>query len=595
MTSLLRILPWLLAALALPLHAELVRHDVSVGWISRTPKIDYVWDSKNPTVDGWPAAGSTVSWVAHVRWLGAEPITGVAYRWSIDGKVVKEGTLDLPAGSMTETSLPWTWTMERHEVFFELDPEGKIAEFEERNNSLLIHTDAMTIGFYVEKGFWEPFALRVIEAGIGGVTFEDYVQKNVRRFNDMARYAIYPDTPNGVLERWRVDAVHIVDDGALPLTPPLSEARDWGAAPKTWGTLYPNVADHSVDIQWGFPAFTKDYYPVATPWTFTIGNSLMHELAHARTMIDVYAWNLSRPDDITPMPDAPPTYYGRIYGTPIQGMMGLNWGHIDPYTAMIMNRLHHRRAVLGNYNEPWDLGFFLNDLPKQNRVRFVRRDGSAIANREIKIYRSTGEKTDIDTAAPYRQIFEATPAQILTTDSSGEVLLGQNPFSPKPITAFVDQSNGTAIVVIQDGTIERWAYLSSLDFNMEYWRGNREEGRYTAVADPDVCYDQLGPGSIFPALQSLIRSDRVTFDVHGDPQRKFDLFYSVDGGPVQTVPMTWGGGISWRWRATVEDLPDGRVVWWFAAREGSVGCPPQHSSIYSFDHVRSGRPRGVGR
>lgn len=90
--------------------------DLSVAWIGRNPKIDYVWKSADPTVEGWPAVGSTVTWVANVRSLGTESLQGVAYRWLIDGVVVKSGTLDFPPQSLVQAELPWTWTFARHET-----------------------------------------------------------------------------------------------------------------------------------------------------------------------------------------------------------------------------------------------------------------------------------------------------------------------------------------------------------------------------------------------------------------------------------------------------------------------------------------------
>lgn len=165
--------------------------------------------------------------------------------------------------------------------------------------------------------------------------------------------------------------------------------------------------------------------------------------------------------------------------------------------------------------------------------------------------------------------------------------------SPKPITAFVDQANGTAIVVIQDGTAKRWAYLSSLEFNMAYWRGHTEEASYEVTADNEICYDQLGPSSVVPLPEALVKTDRVTFNVRVEPDRAYDLYYSVDAGAVQSVPLP---AASPQLRSTITfDLPDGRVVWWFEARNGTRSCPPQHSSIYSFDHVRGGRQRAVRR
>ena len=38
--------------LACPLFAS----DVTVGWISRAPELEYVWGSANPNADGWQLA-----------------------------------------------------------------------------------------------------------------------------------------------------------------------------------------------------------------------------------------------------------------------------------------------------------------------------------------------------------------------------------------------------------------------------------------------------------------------------------------------------------------------------------------------------------
>lgn len=175
-------------------------NDLSVAWISRLPRIDYVWNSPNPTVEGWPATGSTVTWVANVRWLGAEPLHNVKFRWTIDGAEVRRGTLDFAAGSLVQAELPWTWTFTRHEIAFEIDGTRKIPETEERNNRVAVDSDAIAIGLYVERTFWETLGARAASAGIGARTFDDWMQHQVLRFNDMARYALYPE--DGDTRRW---------------------------------------------------------------------------------------------------------------------------------------------------------------------------------------------------------------------------------------------------------------------------------------------------------------------------------------------------------------------------------------------------------
>jgi hypothetical protein len=571
----------LLFLLLLAGNAVAAENDLSVAWIARTPRIDYVWASSNPTVDGWPLPGADVQWVANVRWLGTGPLHAVPYSWLIDGDVVKTGTLDFGAESIVQTQLPWKWTRERHEIVFEINTDGSVAETNARNDRLLVYSDALGIGIYAERTFWNGIAAQVKAAGIGATTFDDWMQRQARHFNEAARYAIYPDTPNGVNDRWRIDEIHLVDDGALPLTPPYTEARDWGAPAAGLGGLYPNVADHTVDMQWGFTASQVTYWPETTPWIFMLGNSLVHEWSHARSMIDTYAWDISTDTDQFHMSPAPfPASRSTVvYSSHDAGMMHFNWARIDPYTAAAMNQMTGRRAVRGNYNEPWDLGWFLDDLPAMNRIHLSRMDGSPIANQKVSIYMAR----PITTSSNYGMSYDDPPDVNLTTDAGGVVSLPRATF-PSHISANVDRSNGTAVVKINDQGTLRWAYIESLDLNMAYWRGNHDVADVTVFADAPVCLDHLGPSSVSPEPEALVTTADVTFQFPNTLGDHYDLHYAVDGGDPVTVPVAALTGRKSPTMTVVLTLPPGRVVWWITDHGEPARCPSIESSIYSFDH-----------
>lgn len=556
-------------------------NDLSVAWIARTPRIDYVWNSSRPTVEGWPAEGDTVTWVANVRWLGTSPLKNVGYRWLIDGRVAGAGTLDFAPESLAQAQLPWTWTFARHRIVFEVDPLNLVTETEERNNRLLVYSNALGVGIWVERTFWEHIRPIVKNANIGATTFDDWMQRQIRRFNEMAASAIYPDTPDGVLDRWRIDEIHLVEDGALPLVPPYSEARDWGAGPGAGG-IYPNVLDHSVDMQWGFPAKEAAYWDSSDNWTMTNGNSIDHELGHARTMIDVYASNITTDGDVVPLNPSPPAQSGTtIYSTPLHGLMHYGWGRIDPYSAAAMNRMTGSRAVAGNYNEPWNIGWFLNDLPAHNRVRFLRSDGTAIANRRVRIYQSTGEKIDTAKMHAYAMIFRKTPDIELTTDGDGAIVLDRKLFGNGPLVDAVDQKNGVDIVEIADGNTTRWAYLDSLLFNMAYWRGETDQAEFQIVADAPLCLDSVGTPSK-PEPEAAVTTPDVTFQFNVQAGHTYDLFYTVEGGTPQSVRTTRG--------SVTLTLPQGRIVWWFVDLNPVGNCLPKHSTTYGFDHLAGSPP-----
>src|SRR6185436_7163586 len=111
----------------------------------------------NPTREGWPAPGQTVTWQAHVVSWTDRALMGVDYRWILDGAEVARGRVDVPAGATVLVDYSWRWTFERHELRFEIDPDDAVAEDEEGNNGLTVFTDALSVGFYVERGFYDHF------------------------------------------------------------------------------------------------------------------------------------------------------------------------------------------------------------------------------------------------------------------------------------------------------------------------------------------------------------------------------------------------------------------------------------------------------
>ena len=68
----------LLLCVSVPAAAG-VSNDLDVGWISRHPEIEYVWNNANPKVEGWPTVGDPVTWRAHVR------------NWSSEAKTARNG------------------------------------------------------------------------------------------------------------------------------------------------------------------------------------------------------------------------------------------------------------------------------------------------------------------------------------------------------------------------------------------------------------------------------------------------------------------------------------------------------------------------
>lgn len=554
--------------------------DFSVGWIERLPKIDYVWNSANPAVEGWPVAGQTVTWVAHVRNLGSSTASAVGYRWILDGKVVSSGQSSFDARSIQTFTFPWKWERKRHQLAFEVDSSNAISEPEERNNRLLIYTDALAVGFWVEQTFWDRIQDTLKRAGIGCSTFEDWMQRRVLQFNTMATLAKYPETPNGVLDRWRIDNIHLVPDGALPLSP--VGPGSFGLDPRSYGVVFPDSNDRSIDMQWGFPAFTIDYFKDNDEWSLMY-SSLVHELCHARYLIDVYAWDVSSQNDLVGIKPPPPSnIYGLFHVTPEQGIMHTSWGYIDRYSAIALNRIAGHRATVGNYNEPANIGSFLNDLPAQNRVLIVTPDGKTFPGHTVRLYRASGMKDLNWRSHVYHLKIDGKPDAQFTTDSQGAIQVGRNPFSNGKLISGINQINTLAIVELVDGQTSHWGYLESRVFNLAYWRGKTASATHKLVVDAPICPGPgLGPDRLLPHHESLVTTPNVYFEWPALPNQTYQLWYTVDGGkPVRIdVKALYSKG-----NITIP-LRGSRVAWWLVYQNeyAPPECSVVRSSTYFFD------------
>jgi uncharacterized protein YjdB len=463
--------------------------DLGVGWIHRAPEMNYVVQSTNPTRDGWPAAGQTISWDAVLKNWSSFDRTGVPYRWLIDGVQVASGTVNMPARQFTTVSLSRTWSFDRARLKFELDPGNQFPEVMETNNTLEVFTDAISLGLYVEQSVYDYFATHQKKLGVNSNSWEDWAQRHVRIWNQMFADARFPLTPNGVLDRIRIDKITVVADGALPLA---------GGLPGN----HPNLNDRTVDLQWGFESGLLDgtMYKnhTAIPDAngvpdnpFYFEGSLLHELGHARYLIDVYGFNIvdgswtpngiiNKGSNVAIMEGGtlvagsvhmPVVAWEHLYYTPMPGLMNSRYLHVDEYSAAALNRIAGRRAVAGNTNAPGNIGAFLNELPAEN-VLTVKGPSGVLAGASVKIYRASPKTNEW-----YGKFYDNTPDLSLTADAQGQVSLGANPFGVSIVHTY-GHANGVLIVRVEHGGKIGFGFLEVWRFNMERWRGNTTVGRY---------------------------------------------------------------------------------------------------------------------
>ncbi len=464
--------------------------DLTIRFIERLPRLEYVPDSDDPAHDGWPEPGQTVTWRAHVRnW--SEYARQVPYSWELDGEPAGAGVMEIPAKEEGTADLDWEWTFDRHTVTFTVDPEDIITEEEEGNNTRTLFTDALSVGFWVERPVIDAF--RQIQPqliGRASTSFEDWAHRHIERYNQMAASAIYPETPDGVLDRWRLDRIVVVPGGTF----------DFPQHP---------VEDRTVDLMWGFPAAVANLY-----WQFldaglegggpdVYNGTLIHELGHARYLVDVYRTQVldgipGHSIDVTEngerivgtdyMPTISgysatlggQTYDGFLVRRPIMaGLMDRDYTFIDRYSAAALNRIAGFRPVAGNYNAPANVGAFLTDLPAEMGIRVLDAgSGAALDGADVTEYQSDGGYVE---DVGFGRIIDDIPDLHVTANADGVAWLGAAPFKFADLVV-ENLFAGTVLIRVEHQGRVGYAFLDAMYYNMAYWRGETE----SAVLDLEV-------------------------------------------------------------------------------------------------------------
>jgi CARDB len=457
--------------------------DLDVTLIERLPRYDY------DAAKNRPDPGDTVTFNGHIRHWGDTALPSVGYVWYLDGVPVGGETLtDLQPGEERVVTWQWGWESGNHKIKLVVDPGDDITELSEDNNAMEDRTDALIVGFWVEQSVYDYFHQYQHELGVGANSWEDWAQRQIAKWNAMCAVAVWPTSPQGVLDRFRLDKIVVVQDGALPLGP-------WG-----YPTNNPDVNDKTVDLMWGFPTvpemytFYGDHTTAEVPNPFFIEQSLLHELGHARYLIDNYGFDVHNTADhhavqiyegdtyvagssYMPFVAYDEVLYYNTSGGVMTGPYGFAW---SPYEATALNLIAGQRATCGNYNAPCNIGVFLQDLPANNYMRFVDQSGQPLAGAGIGIYNAEGGAAD----GWYSKTIDNSVDQTYVADADGLIHLPRNPFNPGgDIEHTYGVANGLMVLRIAYGEHVWYRFQDVTDFNMEYWKGNTEDAYYTIAVD----------------------------------------------------------------------------------------------------------------
>jgi hypothetical protein len=437
--------------------------DLDVGFIERFPKIEF------DAPEGWPADNDEVRFRATVIWWGGEPIEAVDYRWTLDGRVSGQGVIEsiAPLGGRARVELPWRWKSGRHTVGFEIDPENKVEELTRDNNRVIDFTDALTVGFWVDRQVYDRVHEHRHRLVGEGNSFEDWAQHLIRRWNKMFEAAVFPMAPEGVLDRVRLDKVVVVPTDALPLN---------GGIP----TNNPDTRDRTVDLMWGFPA--RDLRNGA--WTLDPDGwmkedlGVLHELGHARYLVDAYGFDVHASginilDEQGEPVAGGPLMPGEIcHHRKYAGQMGGRYDRLSEYDACCWNLKAGQRAKGSACNAPPDIGSFLQLMPERSVFLFQDSEGAPLAGATLRVHQAQGNGKDW-----YAKIYDHLPDLEATLGPDGGAEFGRDLFGGPIVHGF---GHSNAVVIFEVLHQGRAAYLFQevTDLNLACMRGEREHARF---------------------------------------------------------------------------------------------------------------------
>lgn len=457
--------------------------DLDVAYISRSPK--YAYDAR----PNRPSPGQQVVFEAHLINVGAVPLPPFSYVWLLDGRVVGAGATEteLPAGQETVAAFTWRWDPAPHTLT--LEATVATPQISAANDRLSIRTDALSLGFWVERSAYLYFRryqwqyCRPLFCA-GSDSFEDWLQRQVAAWNRLLERSVYPGlAPAGIADRIRLDELTIVPDGALPLAGPLA-------------TNTPDTRDRTVDLEWGLPFKNlTQVYSNQVDGAFDLDWSTIHELNHARSLADLYRFDIplarndsiavTAPDGRTIFDPANPFDPSRpirafqsdrgdflLYQNREQDLMSCPCSQFySAYSALVLNRIRGQRARCGNFNPPCNFGDWFTEIPPVNRIRLLDRSGGPLPDgATVRLFYDTGTSYNGHT-------FDNAHATVLHV-RGGQIELGSDPFQAKG-SAWVAGHNLLLLEVEAPGSQE-FCFQEPTDFNLAYWLGYRDR-RHPAI------------------------------------------------------------------------------------------------------------------
>lgn len=353
------------------------------------------------------------------------------------------------------------------------------------------HKRCLTASFWIEDSVYDFFD--PTQNPESQNTFEQWADKQMNEWNRILSLS-------GAKDCFQMEKIVRVPDSSLPLNGGLA-------------TNTPNVKDRTIDIQWGFPASSLRDLSFMRKILNQTEWGLLHELSHARYLIDEYGFDVdTERDDILVKDPSGKSIVGN-YIKPVRGSVvhenkardlmtsPSNYHFYSPHSAIPLNLIagRHQAEQFGNFAGPENFGIYLNDLPANNILKILDNRGQPLTGAEVLIYQSIGN------GEVFGKRIDNISDIVKVTGQDGKVSLGRNPFGGNQISKFHENTVLIMGIITEKGN--HYKFMEVSDFNLAYWLGAKREAVYEIKTD-------IPPLSLFDKIKRLVKpSHRPTLQL----------------------------------------------------------------------------------
>ena len=453
--------------------------DVGVAWLERDPKYPVPMEAVGQS--NWPKPGDEITFTAHLFSNSPEGALPegqkVFLRWFVNTKKIGETSLEMGSEPFAASSLKWTVPADYRYDFTKtltnclevaVSYPGGVEDRVRENDSLKICLDALVFSVKINNGTFRKYT------DPEGLSFFDRLNHNIRWMNERFAAAVYPLSPCGIIDRYRVDRVEFTDD---EVEPDLEHGD-----PCATTRLYFNEGGKMGAF------YNAPYYWIGQTFFFVSGavtngifsqmgvGAVTHEAGHSLQLPDTYIFDLDADRNHVTHEKIPCDWMdanGSIDIMRYPYSFNSRFTELSAVAANTQSGVFRRHTPeVMNIDGKQSLGWMFRCLPKKIGVRFFTKSGRELPEGiPVKFYRA-------DRSSYYVEVPE-NDVVLDTVYKKGGVF-----FSPEfEIRENPNVGKNTFLVCLELPVGKRAFMLDQLRFNYRYIKGERETQLFSFTND----------------------------------------------------------------------------------------------------------------